>query len=81
SPFYPIPKNSLISPTLLVVTSLQTALLPILLLPMETLEARVCRLPLTRYKINEDEFEHMHGLGITRRSSGNWSSALHMVPK
>ncbi len=29
----------------------------------------------------KDEFEHMLDLGIIRRSSSNWPSALHMEPK
>ncbi|VDL65213.1 unnamed protein product, partial [Hymenolepis diminuta] len=44
-------------------------------------KARVRRLSPTRYKIAKDEFEHMLDLGIIRRSSSNWSSALHLVPK
>ncbi|VDL65111.1 unnamed protein product, partial [Hymenolepis diminuta] len=44
-------------------------------------KARVRRLSPTRYKSAKDEFEHMLDLGIIRRSSSNWSSALHLVPK
>ncbi|VDL58810.1 unnamed protein product [Hymenolepis diminuta] len=44
-------------------------------------KARVRRLSPTWYKSAKDEFEHMLDLGIIRRSSSNWSSALHLVPK
>ncbi|VDL63295.1 unnamed protein product [Hymenolepis diminuta] len=44
-------------------------------------KARVRHLSPTRYKIAKDEFEHMLDLGIIRRSSNNWWSALHLVPK
>ncbi|VDL59509.1 unnamed protein product [Hymenolepis diminuta] len=44
-------------------------------------KARVRRLSPTRYKIARDEFEHMLDLGNIRRSSSNWSSTYHLVPK
>ncbi|KAM3172783.1 hypothetical protein ACTXT7_013833 [Hymenolepis weldensis] len=31
--------------------------------------------------IAKDEFKHMSDLGINHRSSNNWSSAFHIVPK
>ncbi|VDL64901.1 unnamed protein product [Hymenolepis diminuta] len=44
-------------------------------------KARVRRLSPTLYKSDKEEFEHMLDLGIIRRSSSNWSSAFHLVPK
>ncbi|VDL62504.1 unnamed protein product [Hymenolepis diminuta] len=46
-----------------------------------SVKVRVRSLSSTRYKIAKDEFEHMPDLGIIHRSSSNWSSALHVVPK
>lgn len=43
--------------------------------------ARARRLPPDKLAIARKEFESMEDMGIVRRSSSPWSSALHMVPK
>ncbi|VDL61707.1 unnamed protein product [Hymenolepis diminuta] len=44
-------------------------------------KVRARRLSSTRYKIAKDEFKHTLNLDIIHRSSSNWPSALHLVPK
>lgn len=45
------------------------------------IHSRARRLPPDKLKIAKEEFKHMESLGIIRRSSSQWSSPLHMVPK
>lgn len=45
------------------------------------LHSRARRLPPDKLKIAKEEFRNMEALGIIRRSSSQWSSPLHMVPK
>ena len=42
---------------------------------------RMRRLAPERFKITQQEFDHMLQLGIIRFTDSNWSSPLHMVPK
>ncbi len=44
-------------------------------------KCRVRLLSPNRYQQAKDKFEQMPDLGIIRKSSSNWSSALHMLPK
>ncbi|XP_064479076.1 uncharacterized protein LOC135392289 [Ornithodoros turicata] len=39
------------------------------------------RLAREKWNIARSEFDHMLAIGITRPSSSNWASSLHMVPK
>lgn len=43
--------------------------------------SRARRLPPDKYTAAKKEFEAMEDMGIVRRSSSQWSCALHMVPK
>lgn len=45
------------------------------------LHSRARRLPPDKLRIAKEEFRNMEALGIIRRSSSQWSSPLHMVPK
>jgi cleavage and polyadenylation specificity factor subunit 1 len=45
------------------------------------IHSRARRLPPDKLAIAKQEFKHMQDLGIIRRSSSQWSSPLHMVPK
>jgi len=45
------------------------------------IHSRARRLPPDKLAIAKEEFKHMEELGIIRRSSSQWSSPLHMVPK
>ena len=45
------------------------------------IHSRARRLPPDKLTIAKEEFKHMEALGIVRRSSSQWSSPLHMVPK
>lgn len=45
------------------------------------IHSRARRLPPGKLAIAKEEFKNMESLGIIRRSSSQWSSPLHMVPK
>ncbi len=45
------------------------------------LHARARRLPPDKLKLAKGEFQKMEEMGIVRRSSSQWASPLHMVPK
>ena len=45
------------------------------------IHSRARRLPPDKLTTAKQEFKHMEALGIVRRSSSQWSSPLHMVPK
>ena len=45
------------------------------------IHSRACRLPPEKLAIAHDEFRTMEEMGIIRRSTSQWASPLHMVPK
>jgi cleavage and polyadenylation specificity factor subunit 1 len=45
------------------------------------IHSRPRRLPPDKLAIAKEEFKNMEAMGIIRRSSSQWSSPLHMVPK